>query len=128
MSSSSLRSSALQYFDLLKDVAEDATLVRHSRHAACVVHRDRMLAIGTAKYKTHPIMTRFATNPEQVYLHAEMDAIVRCINRHGVDVLPHSDLYVLRLTKGGAVSLSRPCEVCQRAINAFGIKQVHWSV
>jgi len=115
------------YFDLLEDVASAATLVRHSRHAACVVHRDRMLAIGTAKYKTHPIMTRFATNPEQVYLHAEVDAIIRAANRYSVDVVRDSDLYVLRLTKGGAVALSKPCEVCQRAIDAFGIKQVYWS-
>jgi deoxycytidylate deaminase len=86
-----------------------------------------MLAIGTAKYKTHPIMTRFATNPEQVYLHAEVDAIIRTVNRYGPDVLRNSDLYVLRLTKGGSVALSKPCEVCQRAINEFGIKQVYWS-
>jgi len=123
------------YFQLLHDIAEDATLVRHSRHAACVVHRDRILSIGTAKYKSHPIMQRYQTVargriavvPEQIYLHAEVDAILRAANRFGTEILKDSSLHVLRLTKGGNVSLSKPCVVCERVINAFDITDVHWS-
>lgn len=117
-----------EYFDLLKDVAEDATLVRHSRHAACVVHKDRVLSVGTAKYKSHPIMQRYQTDtPERIYLHAEVDAIIRAANRYGTDVFRDSSLFVLRLTKGGSVSLSKPCDVCAKIISAFEIKNVHWS-
>jgi len=116
-----------EYFDLLKDVADTATLVRHSRHAACIVHKDRVLSVGTAKYKSHPIMQRYQSVPEQIYLHAEVDAILRAANRFGTEILKNSSLHVLRLTKGGAVSLSKPCVVCERVINAFEIPHVHWS-
>ena len=116
-----------KYFDLLHDVADAATLVRHSRHAACVVHKDRILSVGTAKYKSHPIMQRYQTVPEQIYLHAEVDAILRAANRFGTEILKDSSLHVLRLTKGGSVSLSKPCAVCERVINAFEVPHVHWS-
>jgi deoxycytidylate deaminase len=114
-------------FDTLHDVAETAPLIRHSRHAACILYRDRTLAVGVAQYKTHPLMRKYQDVSERVYLHAEVDAIVRTVNRYGTEILRQSALYVLRLTKGGSVSLSKPCEGCSRCISAFNIQEVYWS-
>ena len=46
--------------------------------------RGRVLSIGKNSYvKTHPLQARYATQvgePSKVFLHAEVDAIVKCKN------------------------------------------------
>lgn len=73
------------------------------------------------------MMARYQPNDKRIYLHAEMDAIIRTINNHGVEILKECDLHVIRLTKGNKLGMSKPCPGCQEAIKAFGIKNVYWS-
>lgn len=113
--------------DLLYRLALQSEQIQSSRHAACIVWKNRLLSVGQAKIKTHPLQAKFASNSKRIYLHAEIDVIVRCINNHGTDILKESDLYILRLSKGGAVSMSKPCSGCQRAIEAFQLKSVNWT-
>lgn len=114
-------------FNVLIKESRKADRVKSSYHAAAIVHKGRILAIGLNRKKTHPLMARYNERPGQVFLHAEVDAIVRTINRYGDEILKESSLYVLRTTKGGVVAGSKPCSGCQSHIEHFGIPEVFWS-
>ncbi len=85
--------------------------------------RGRVLSVGKNSYvKTHPLQARHAMKvglPEKVFLHAEIDAIIRC-----TDLSRAHRMFVSRITPGGNVGLAKPCKVCQSAIDAAGIKIV----
>lgn len=111
-------------WSVLEAHADHADMVRSSKHAAGLVYKGKVIALGVNQYKTHPIMLRFGKNDKALYLHAEIDCMVRCIQRYGDAMLSKCSLYVLRLDKLGRISNSCPCSGCQRAIEAFGIKKV----
>lgn len=98
-----------------------------SRHAAAIIYKKKVLAYGWNKKKTHPLCVEYQPNPERFYLHAEMDAIIKTMNKHGEEILKDCDLYVLRIGNGGNVRFSKPCEGCMNMINAVGIKGVYWT-
>ena len=115
---------ALKY---LEGIARKSVLIRHSRHAAAVTYKGRVLAVGEAKYKTHPFQKKVQQqvgNTERIYLHAEVDALLKVINKHGTEILQECELHVVRISKGGFVGSSKPCSGCQRAISAFKIRKV----
>lgn len=114
-------------FNMLIERSGDADIVKSSRHAAAVVYRGQVLSTGVNQRKTHPIMAKLQKNPERVFLHAEVDAIIRTINLHGVDILQDCAIYVLRTTKSGKVAGSQPCQGCQQFIDSVGIQHVYWS-
>lgn len=109
----------------LIDSASSATLIQSSRHACAITYKNRILCIGTSKKKTHPLQEKFKSRKERVYLHAEIDAIVKCINLHGTEILKDCEMHVLRVTGGGNIGFSKPCPGCQKAIDAFNIKKVY---
>jgi len=92
------------------------------------VYKGKVLHTGIAKRKTHPLMLKFSENQKKIYLHAELDCIVKCLNAHGAEILTECDLYCLRITKEKDIGLSKPCAVCQKAIAAFKIRNVYWSL
>ena len=98
--------------------------IRGSSHAACLVHKKMILSYGYNQLKSHPMTLKYGKNDKSIFLHAELDAIVKCINKYGVGILEKSTLYVLRTTPSGVVRDSCPCAGCARAIKAFKIKKV----
>ena len=109
------------------ELASKSDRVFRSKHAAAVYYKGRLLATGTNKKKTHPMMSRFCKHPEAVWLHAEIDCIVKVINYYGTDILKSCQLYVARVCLDGSLANSQPCEGCQKAIEAFGIPTVHFT-
>ena len=109
---------------LLSKMAENATMVRSSRHAAAIVYKGQVLAYGVNSLKTHPIMIKYGRNKDAIYLHAEIDAIVRAINKYGVEILSKSTLYVVRINKKNQLVGRCRCRGCKKAIEAFKIKKV----
>lgn len=97
------------------------------RHASAITYKNRVLAVGVNQRKSHTLQRRFSGRDEKVWLHSEITAIVKVINRYGTKILKDCELYNLRLTRGGEIGISKPCEACQKAIEAFGIKKVHWT-
>lgn len=112
--------------ELLYEEAEKGTRIRSSKHAACIIRKGELLSIGHNQLKTHPMMLRFSGNTNKVHLHAEIHAILNAIRKYGVDILDGSDLYVLRLGKRNQIAYSKPCETCQKAIDAFGLNS-YWT-
>lgn len=85
-----------------------------------------VLWIGYNKLTTHPLQKEFGRNASAIYLHAEIDAIVRALEEVSV---PFHDahMYVARVWKNGTPALAKPCVGCERAIVHFGITHVEWT-
>ena len=116
-----------QVRDVLYQVALEGTCIRGSKHACAITYKNRIIAIGVNKLKTHPIMLIYGKNKNAIFLHAEMDAIVKVINSHGPDILKSCALHVMRLPQGNVLGGSKPCVGCQRALDAFMLKEVYYS-
>lgn len=85
--------------------------------------RGRVLSIGRNNYvKTHPYQAQLAHSvglPHKTFLHAEVDAILRCRN---IDRAHR--IMVTRVNRNGEYVLAKPCPICASAIAAAGIKYV----
>jgi len=98
------------------------------QHIVAVAYdkRGRELAVGVNSYvKTHPLQAKYAkrsANPKRPFLHAELDALLKGSRRGKV-----YRLHVVRLCANGVVRLAKPCDMCQRAIQDYGVKYVSWS-
>lgn len=99
-----------------------------TKHIAGLFIRNRLMAVGFNRRKSHPFQKKFGRNEHSIYLHAEIDAIVSA-SRLAID-FERCDLIVIRLkpihrgSKKEKLSPSAPCKGCTRCISAFGIKNV----
>lgn len=116
-------------------IASDIAPVGHARIAACVVYKNELISVGVCSYKTHPLQRRYGRNQHSVYLHAEVDAIVKARKRveaRGIS-LKKCTLYVARVKKlsqfaeGFVSGLAKPCEGCMKFIQDAGIGRVVFS-
>lgn len=101
----------------LRRASQLALRSEHPAHKlGCVIAKSgRVLATGFNRLRTHPeSCTRWQT------LHAETAALIG-VHRHCVE---GATLYVVRLTKGGKLASSYPCEGCWRMIHKMGIRAV----
>jgi hypothetical protein len=117
-------------FRILKDESLNADEIKSSSsyHAAAVVYKKRILAIGHSRKKSHPLMQKIQPIKKRIYLHAEIDASIRAMNIYGDEILSKCDLYVLRTTNSGEIGFSCPCEGCWNFINNFAkFRNVYWS-
>jgi tRNA(Arg) A34 adenosine deaminase TadA len=86
--------------------------------------KGNVLSIGQNNYvKTHPYQALCAAKagmPEKIYLHAEIDAIVKCR-----DISKAYSIHIFRKGKSSKWLLSKPCPVCQTALNQTPIQKVY---
>lgn len=84
--------------------------------------RGKLISKGECNYvKTHPLQAKMANgtdNPHRIYLHAEIDAIIKA---RGQKI--HS-MVITRIKNNGEFGNAAPCECCQKAIKLFNIKHV----
>lgn len=118
-------------FDILRVVAEDIEPVAAARVAAAVVYKNKIVSIGYCRYHSHPFQKKFGSNNKAIYLHAEIDAILKAKAKR-VD-LSKCSMYVARVKRSYSNSnafifgLAKPCEGCQKAIKFEGLKDVYYS-
>lgn len=83
--------------------------------------KGRLLSIGRNSYiRTHPLQGKYARKvgrPCAIYLHAEMDALIKARE-------PVHKLVIVRFTKDGKPANAKPCSICQLAIRDFNVKIV----
>jgi deoxycytidylate deaminase len=53
---------------------------------------------------------------EKIYLHAEVDAILKCRELHNA-----YRIFISRVLKSGEYGLAKPCPICEEAIRQAGI-------
>ena len=107
--------------DIAVDIARNLIDQRYRMAAVITNKRNKILSIGWNSYsKSHPTQFLWAknVNPEKIWLHAEMSAIIRC--KEG---MPYA-IYVARVNRKGEARLAKPCEICEMAIMDVGIKKV----
>lgn len=112
----------MNYFDLAKSLAH--TVKGKYRVSAIIFDKSgRILSTGVNSYvKTHPLQAEYAfrCNTEQrIYLHAEIDALVKC-KKQG------HKIFIMRIDIKGEPVLSKPCPICEMAIQEHGIKVVEY--
>jgi len=90
-------------------------------HLAAVLLRGKtVVRIGTNQNKTHPKFLRTYPDGHSCgQLHAEMD-VLRFAQ-------PGDKLFVLRFSKEGELTMSKPCRYCQRFIRQAQIGRVVYS-
>lgn len=84
--------------------------------------RGRVVSIGKNSYcRTHPLQAKYASksgNADKIYIHAEIDALVRAKNRK-----VHS-IFVSRMDRNGNYVLSKPCPSCMLALADFDVRVI----
>lgn len=99
---------------------------RHHVIATVLDKRGRVLSIACNSYdKTHPLQAKYASMcglPHKQYLHAEVAAILRV-----KDIDKAHSIRVERYNAKGEPVCAKPCVICQRVIDAAGIKNVEWT-
>lgn len=112
-----------------------AKQIRNSKnkffHFAFAYKKNKLLAIGQNNpEKTHTqalrLAQRFNINSKYPYLHAETDLISRLWGKHYID--NNLSMVVIRLNKNGKLRNSKPCDRCQKIINALDITDIIWSI
>ena len=122
----------MKHLSLLEKIAETVDPVRSSRHASAIVLKNDIISISTNRIKSHPFQSRFARNPEAIFMHAEVGAIHKALKKISLKDLEKSSLYVLRVKRFNINSdfiwgNSRPCSGCSMCLAEFGIKNVIYS-
>lgn len=88
--------------------------------------RGRVLSIGKNSYaKTHRIQAEYAKSvgeDEKIFIHAEIDAIIRCKNIDKAD-----KIIVSRIKKDGSYGLAKPCKICAEALKHTPINHIEWT-
>jgi deoxycytidylate deaminase len=126
-----------EWIDLLMKMAQDLPRndrSHRSRHASAVVYRGQVAGFGFNSMKSHPLAAKFRKNPHAIYLHSEVDAIKNSLRNLTLRELGKSTLYVVRARQYSSTDtrivqgLACPCEGCVRAIAAFNIKKVVYTL
>jgi tRNA(Arg) A34 adenosine deaminase TadA len=86
--------------------------------------KGRPLSVGRNSYtKTHPLMARESAKhgePYKVFLHAEIDAIVRCR-----DMDKAHRIVVMRFDANGLPVNAKPCIICQGLLSTYNLRIEH---
>lgn len=86
--------------------------------------RGRILSIGENSYiKTHPLQYSLANKvgqPHRIYLHAEVDAIIKCRNMDRA-----YKMVVMRFNKLNQPVNATPCPICQHLLNQTNLRVEH---
>jgi len=93
--------------------------------AECYDVKGRLLSRGYNSYtKTHPLVAHFsklAGTPEKIYLHAEIQALLRAKDQ-AVDMVS-----VERYNADGQPVMAKPCSTCALALKSFGVRFVKYT-
>jgi hypothetical protein len=61
------------------------------------------------------------------YVHAESHLVSKLLDRYNT-IDPNWSMVVLRINRQGKILLSKPCDNCQKILDAVGFTKVFWSI
>lgn len=109
-----------------------------ARIAAALYWKNEMIALGWNQARTSPFQAKYGSNPEAIFIHAEVHCIRQALRRFTQEELlsMKTTMYVMRakktpLSKNRSRSIrgmSKPCPGCSGAILDFGINRVVYSL
>ena len=113
-------------------VADTAPGYKNRQKTGCIiVEKGRIIASGVNSSKTHPLAATYSKHPLAIYLHAEIDAIIKASRTSSI--FSTSSIYVARRTlttnrKPDGCGLAKPCDGCAAAIAHFNFGLVAYSL
>lgn len=104
-------------------IAQANTVIGLPKMAALIYDKKTLISVGLNSKRTHPLQAKFNRHEEAICLHAEISALVnaRC------DVAGMT-MYIARAGHKNQPRLAKPCFGCQRALTAFKLKRVIWTL
>lgn len=101
--------------------------IRNFRLAAAVVYKHReIVTIGYPRKKTHPVQKLHGNNDHSIYLHAEIDALIKALRSTALD--KHYTMYVARVKQKPnghfILGIAKPCNGCKGFIHKCGIDEI----
>lgn len=115
---------------ILFEMAKNVQPIQSARIVAGIHKRGKLLAVGFNQRKSHPLQAKWASRPERIFLHAEIDAVRNYLYNFTPSSLESCSILVVRtkLSKGRWVKgMAKPCSGCSRALEFYGLKNVEWS-
>ena len=109
-----------RYIEFAKRVAEQSSYGKF-RHGAVLVKGSSVRSISCNKHRHCSFGARFRREGRgEATLHAELGAIL------GIErsTTQGSTVYVARINKEGEARISKPCSMCQNAMEFVGIRRV----
>ena len=108
----------------MKKFIEIASAIsEHGEHrhklGAVIFRKNEIITTGFNKMKSHPLQLKYNNNEHKIFLHAEIDAIIKAKGR-----TEGNSIIVVRKMSLGEFGTSKPCAACLQAIIASGIKRV----
>ena len=106
-----------------KDLIEVLNLMSKKTITTAIIYdkRGNILSIGRNSYiKTHPLQYKYAVQvnePNKIYIHAEVSAIVRCKNLDKA-----YKIVITRFDSKGNPVNSKPCPICTKALEFTNIR------
>ena len=101
--------------------------------AAGITYKKHLISTGTNQPKTHPLMMSEGYREDQLFRHAEVDAIRNALRLITPSQLAQCEMHIVRVKRPHNASkrwvhgLAKPCEGCANVIENFGIKKVFWT-
>lgn len=121
----------MRFIDIALAHAESSEKVAAAKVSAILVVKNRIVAFGTNKRKSHPFQATYGKNDEAIYLHAETDCIKNALKHVSLDDLRKATLYVARSKKTNSRpnapmtwGMAKSCSGCTRAVVEYELKRV----
>lgn len=108
------------YLTLALRVAEASEVDK--RHGAVVTKGGRVMSTGINKWRNRDLLSSTAGYNPNLTVHAEIDALSRVADANGAII------YIARVGKIGEERFSRPCDLCAKALQKAGVKQIIYTV
>ena len=100
--------------------------VGQNKHFTFILRRNKILSIGFNNYrKSHPLIKKYSSKEDVIYLHSEFDAINRF--PHKPAELSRCTLVNVRLNRFGKVGQAKPCDLCSKLLYNMGINKIYWT-
>lgn len=80
---------------------------RQKKHVSLIIHKNRIVSVGTNSFKTHPKAKQIGYHFEE--MHSELDALQKVPFKLKKKKLI---LVNVRFNRFGQLRMSRPCELC----------------
>lgn len=115
----------------LAKIAETIPKIANVRIVSAIVLKNDIISIGHATLKTHPLQAKYSSNAHCIHLHAEINAIQRALRIISVEELEKTTIFICRIKIiNGKIGFgySKPCKGCMRAIEAFKISKVVYTL
>lgn len=90
-----------------------------SRHGAAIIYRGKVVAAAKNDY-----VSGKRPYDDCRSIHAEVAVIIEFLKRYPRAALREATLVVVRVTRDGELSCSRPCSQCTQTINKYNVGKV----